>query len=569
MAAYTSNPITDPDELSFSVDVSFAGSNSEIVIDTQNKEISLKVHGTNNLTTDGATIKAVYSKLKDAWRADAELIKYPFPMGPITDEQFEMVNDWNWNKTNTSGDTQNTVELLRTGGWSVVDLATGTITEQWQGVITLGTLGSTDQVYYQQINPVTQANAASADFKLTGPVNQAVQIYSDPNADGNPVDGYSYLTFFRVFVREWEKLYAASDIAAIGVTTLTFQAYRYPLTNSTDLKITVTQANVNTALDTSGDGVPDTGVYNNIEVTYLRDANNNVYNILGDWANATAYSIGDVVKDTGDNRWYKVLVNHTSDEIGSGDPSANATLYGAYEGEYLIGTTYYPFNIIIDGDTTVNAAASGAANTSEIYTAIQYKLRFDVDIDEDVTGEVYGKTANALLSFVGDTLVTANGVYIESFAADDTNSITFNDGTGSAAQFPFVATLTVNFGTNLQGDQYAKYWVFYADTDGAGNNAYGTTDAILVDDNDNNDMTGSVNPAWPTQRASVTHTFNYDNNTQGGRTANTIANIVAVGIGLSTGQYVSANSAISRTTTNSVTLTAALERNYSQGTTYP
>ncbi len=164
-----------------------------------------RLKAATNHTTDGAVIKAVYSKLKDAWRSDATLIKFPFPMGPITDEQFEMVNGWNWDSTNTSGAaTQKTTELLRTGGWSVVNTSNA-VTEQWFSVVTLGTLGSTDQAYYQQVSSAT----ASVDFTLTGPVNQAVQIYSDPNGDGNTADGYDRRTYFKIFVREWQKIYAA------------------------------------------------------------------------------------------------------------------------------------------------------------------------------------------------------------------------------------------------------------------------------------------------------------------------------------------------------------------------
>jgi hypothetical protein len=57
--------------------------------------------------------------------------------------------------------------------------------------------------------------------------------------------------------------------------------------------------------------------------------------------------------------------------------------------------------------------------------------------------------------------------------------------------------------------------------------------------------------------------FAYDTNAQGGRTAGTDAAITVVGIGLDTGQYVKATATIQRTTSNSVSLVAALERNYS------
>ena len=455
MAAYTENPVVDPDQLAYTVDVSFASSTEEIVINTTAKTIALKVQG--NLGTDGATIKAVYSKLKDAWRVNTTLIKFPFPMGPITDEQFEMINGWNWDKVQTSGAaTQTTPELLRTGGWSVVNTS-GAVTEQWTNIITLGTLGATDQVYYQQVSEST----ASVNFKLTGKVNQAIQVYSDPNGDGNVADGYSKLTYFKIFVREWEKLYAQSEIGDIGVTSLTYQAYRFPLTNGADLKIAVTAANLATQLDTNSDGVPDVGVYANINITYLRTASGSIFNVRGNFASSTVYAVGDVVKDTGTNRWFKCTTGYTSTTT---QPSSNPTNWAAYtEGERQIGANYYAFTVIIDGDTGALPTASGAARTNQIYTAVQYKLKQDLDIDAGTgTGaNVTGKTASALLRFVGDTLVTSTGVYIDSFNTQDTNAITFTDALGVAQTFPYVAALTVNFGTNLQNDQYAKYWILY------------------------------------------------------------------------------------------------------------
>ena len=70
-------------------------------------------------------------------------------------------------------------------------------------------------------------------------------------------------------------------------------------------------------------------------------------------------------------------------------------------------------------------------------------------------------------------------------------------------------------------------------------------------------MTASVSG-----QSSVQLTFNYDGNIQGGRTAAADASITAVGIGLSTGQYVKATGTIARSTANSISLVAPLERNY-------
>lgn len=548
MTAYTSNPLLDPDALDYLIgtSVDFATMTEEMLIDTTNRRIFLKVEG--NLTTDGAVLKSVYSKLKDAWRDDPELIKFPFPMGPITDEQFEMINGWNWDKTEDSGPAdQITPELLRTGGWSVVG-GGGAIEEEWISVITLGVLGATDQVYYQQVNE----DEPSVDFVLTGPVNQAVQTFSAPS-----LDNFSRRTYFKIFVREWQKIYGQSEIADIGVTTLTFQAYRFPLTTADDLNVTVDE----TDISSNNDGIMDQGVYQNITVTYLRDANDAFYRILGDFDDDSfAYVIGDVVRDTSDGRWYKNILAYTSD---STNPSDNTTNWAPYEGERLVGTTWFPFLVIIDADTTVAASGSGDARIGEVYEAIQYLLRQEIDIDSNPNGSVTGKTAPELLTFVGDTLVTSEGVYIDSFNAQDTNNITLTTfsptGATTTVNFPFVAALTVNFGDNLQADQFARYWVFFTN---AGGNEFGTTDAIIVNDNDGVPMAGNVNPNWPTSRANVTHSFDYDNNTQGGRTGNTDAPITAVAIGLQTGQYVLATSNITRSTANSVTLVAALERNY-------
>ena len=87
-------------------------------------------------------------------------------------------------------------------------------------------------------------------------------------------------------------------------------------------------------------------------------------------------------------------------------------------------------------------------------------------------------------------------------------------------------------------------------------NPYGSTSAILVDDNVGADMSGTVGGP------SVVRSFSYDGNVQGGRTASVDANITAMGIGLLTGQFVSATGTIAQSVTNSISLIAPLERNY-------
>jgi hypothetical protein len=449
--------ITDPDLLT---------QGTEVVFDTTARTITLNIAG--NLDSSGVTLKALYSFTKEEWRTSPSLIRFPFPFIPITDEQYELVNGWNF------GDSASKF-LIRTGGWAVKNTS-GNTTEEWAGIITLGSIESNDQIYFQQ-----SAGGAATDFELTGPVNQSVQIFSDPNGDGNTADGYNRRSYMKLFVREWQQLYDTADLADIGVTGMTYQVYRFPLTTGADLKVTVAE----TGIDANADGTADVAPFSGMDITYY---------------------------GTNQNR--------------------------------TIGVGSYPFRVIIDGNN---------ATAEQIYQFVQWSLRKDGDIDAGA-GTVTGKTADDILFFVGDTLKTRPGVYIDNFNPADTNRLTFTDFNGIERTFPFVASLTVNFGANLVADPSAVYRVFFT-SNPAGN--FGTSNAVLVEDNSDVVMSGNVSG-----QSSITLTFDYDGNVQGGRTAGTDANITAVAIGLSTGQYVSATGTIVRSTANQISLVAPLERNY-------
>ena len=207
--------ITDPDNL---VD------GTEITITTGTRKIRLNVAG--NLSNDGVTLQAVYSKLKELWRTNSTYVKYPFPMTAITEEKYELVNGWDFEDLSTK-------QLVRIGGWALKDNS-GVSLEEWAGIITLGNLGGSDQVYFQQ-----GSSLSSTNFVLTGPVNQAIQVYGGAS-NGN----FDYRGFLKLFVREYQKSYASAQLSDIGVTALTYQVYRFPLSNASDLKIATTDGNV-------------------------------------------------------------------------------------------------------------------------------------------------------------------------------------------------------------------------------------------------------------------------------------------------------------------------------------
>ncbi len=528
--------VTDPTTLITGGDSGTAFA-APLSLDTTAKTITIAPgSGVLPNAADGVTGQALYSALKILWKNNSTYIKFPFPMEAITPEQFEFINGW----APADADTR---KALRTCGW-VERNTSGAILKMFAGIISLGSLGETDQPYYQQVSSTT----ASVDFTFQGPVNEAVQIIDDPNGDGNYVDGYDRRSYLKLFAREYQKTYASSQLSDIGVTSMTYIVYRFPLANASDaIKITHADGTVST-----------TTPYTETVITWARDADNSyaLFNVIGNFtATGVTYAKSDVVKDTGNNRWYKCILGYTTSS--SAQPSSDATHWASYtEGEKQIGSGYYPFTVIIDADTDVGAAASGDARTAQIYEKIQYQLRQATDIDAGTNGTITGKTADSLLRFVGDTLVTSNGVFIESVNANDINIIEFYDGTGAKVTYPFVAAGNLLFNDNLVNDANSKYWMFFTTLPGATND-YGESGAVIVQDNAAADLTGTVSGA------SIPFTFAYDSNNQGGRTPATDADVTVVAIGLSTGQFVKTTATITRTAGQNISLVAPLERNYS------
>ena len=600
--------ITDPDLLTQA---------SEVVVTTADKLIQLVKTG--NLGDEGVTLQCLYSFLKEEWKSDSNLIKYPFPMLAITEEKFELINGWDFKDTATK-------QFIRTGGWGLNP--SGTVVEEYAGIITLGTLGTTDQVYYQQV-----AAGAATNVALTGPVNQAVKIYGD-GSHGT----VNYRSYFKIFVREYAKSYGMAQLSDIGVGTMTYQVYRLPLADAADLKVVATDANVVGKSPYFG--------------TSVRSASDGVANGTATFTSVTGtFAAGDVGKylciDTGTAKgFYKIAtrVSGTEITVDRNVTTATAIAYtvcpaGMTLEWFAAEQTKTGFN---GGDANFKCVITGNAGSAEqIYTFVQYQLRQNYDIDTGA-GSKIGKTTNALLRFTGDALATlaataGEGTFIDGFASGDTNRLSFSDsyvtttkrardganvatlttatahglltgdvitvsglgGTGyngsatvltagsnttftyantgseeaetadtsgivadaNFRTYPYVAALTLNFGENLVADSDAKYWVFFTNDDAGDNLAYdfGTANAIIVHDKDAADMVDTV-----TGRASVSHTFDYDGNSQRGTASRGVdAPITVVALGLTKGQYVKATGTIARSTANVVSLVAALERNYS------
>jgi hypothetical protein len=257
---------------------------------------------------------------------------------------------------------------------------------------------------------------------------------------------------------------------------------------------------------------------------------------------------------------YKVAlpISVSSDlKITAADGSMGSGVYANIDIEYF-GTNQtgydigaYPFRVVID-NTTANATLE------QIYTKVQYLLRQAGDIDTGA-GTVPGKTANSLCYFVGDTLYTTTGVFIDGVIADDLNRVVFLDQNDVERQYAYTSAGTLNFSSNLVTGG-AGYYRMYFTNDDAGDNAgddYGTANAITVNDASAAPITGTISGA------SIAFTYDYDANVQrGAASAGDDAPITIVAGNAGYAKPVVATGTISRSKGISITLTAETDRAY-------
>jgi hypothetical protein len=279
-----------------------------------------------------------------------------------------------------------------------------------------------------------------------------------------------------VFLRERDgdpngKTYDKSTVSAIGFSAVDNKAFRFPLSNATDLNIDETDANI-----------AANSPYTQILVRYFDQAFNREV-------------------DSGTNRNFGIVIDvgtHSGvDGSAPGGASVLTTVeagmgVNAYAGGVLRiheGTdenVEFPIVSNAAGTITVTGTIAAGSNLSftaqratpivaskqEIYEKVQYLLRQAADIDTtDQT--VTGRTGDELLTFVGADLLCGvtlpsnpngggSGVIIEGFDANDTNNLFFYDNLGAVYNYPFVAAGNIGFNANLYpSDSAPEYWMFF------------------------------------------------------------------------------------------------------------
>lgn len=258
------------------------------------------------------------------------------------------------------------------------------------------------------------------------------------------------------------------------------------------------------------------------------------------YGQSTTTAIGKTVKA----QLLTFAVAENSDDLNVNNTDVTADAYGVtitYGAvQRTVDGTAYNFSVVIDGNNRTRF---------EIYEAVQSALRKTTDIDAGV-GTQIGLLADPLLTFVGSTLVTSTGVFIDNIQSTDQNDIQFYDNVGTLVEYPYVAAGTISFNTNLVNDGSAKYWMYYT-------SSFGTASPLLVLKADGvTPITGNITGA------SVTYDYDYTNDTNGGG-AGIDKGVTIVAIGLNNAQYVLTSGTITASKTNNFSLVASLERNYS------
>ena len=361
---------------------------TELTVDETAKTFTLNVAG-NLIAKDGVTIQALYSKLVDLW-ATSTYQDSPFPMYALDalSGQYQFGTDGatysGWKPANDA-----TRQMLRDGGWSEYNSA-GVLARQYVGIVGLGVVSSGSQLYYQ-----AASTDAPTNFTFTDQVNQGIQVYGNISADATTTT-FDKRTYFKGFVREYQKKYKDSVLSDTGKTATGAYLVNLLLNNETDLDVTVADASITAS------------PYSEINVKYFATAFSKDIDTSG-----SPRDFGIVV-DVGTHSGVDGVSNGTTtfSTAAGGITGANYTggtlivHEGAGKGTYTISGT--PTATSITTTVAVTGSASGlsftlqratpvTASLQQIYTKIQYQLRQNSNINGLASaGSVTGKTASLL-----------------------------------------------------------------------------------------------------------------------------------------------------------------------------
>lgn len=256
---------------------------------------------------------------------------------------------------------------------------------------------------------------------------------------------------------------------------------------------------------------------------------------------------------TGANKQNFLIANSDDLKIAAADGAMSGAPYSGITVSYYtanqtrsVGGVSRNFKIIIDGN---------GGTLEQIYTKVQYLLRQATNINAaGDAGSKIGKIQSDLLTFVGDTLVTAQSVYIDNILAADSNRVEFYDDSNTLRTNLYTAAGTMAFNSVLVGGG-SSYRMMFTSPPGAGND-YGEAGAITVNNAAGTPITGTISSG------SIAFDYDYDGNTQGGYSGGEDRPVTLIGIRPGSGKFAVATGTLTRSKTIAMSLVAETDRVY-------
>jgi len=213
-----------------------------------------------------------------------------------------------------------------------------------------------------------------------------------------------------------------------------------------------------------------------------------------------------------------------------------------------------------DGDFSWVLNNTGGGTLNQCVAFLDALAQTDDDIDSGSETNTQGKrvstwyTYNAQGQIVTRSGADSDGLFIENLPIADQQRIVFTDDAGNTKTYPFNVQVNTTVGPNAAADANAWYHAHYLD--GAGGADFNTTNAVTVNDSDDNPVKGSV-----ASQTVISFGYDYDGNTQAGLSAGTNKDVVfqCEGDGIAT--QAKTIFTITRTATLNVSAAPGLESN--------
>ena len=194
---------------------------------------------------------------------------------------------------------------------------------------------------------------------------------------------------------------------------------------------------------------------------------------------------------------------------------------------------------------------ANGATLAQVFQFLQHELRRATDIDGG-NGIERGDITDALMTFASPNGVTLD-LFPDNLSTGELNNVTYTDLSGDARNNAFLVGVLFDMNANFLGSAANRLTAYFS-TNPGGN--FGTNDAIIVEDDLGSPM--DFSDITVDQQT----TFDYTNNSQGGRTPGTDAAITVVALGDDGAQHVIATALLAQVNSITITVPNPLERNY-------